>query len=177
MAIDDMETIQQQTNPQSFEQGYEIREPLFFGMIWCVFQVAAYWFYLLLVMFSTCVFSCLDAPCVDCRESVFGMLSRLIQYDSVIKSNSNMNNNPNKRHMFESHTQNLPKSLVSMSICVFWWIIIKDTISGHFLASSSVFTSATFQDGHVAWEAMKFNRNLLVVPEVNYTLHDGTSPS
>ena len=23
------------------------------------------------------------------------------------------------------------------------------------------------------WEAMKFNRNLLVVPEVNYTLHDG----
>lgn len=29
------------------------------------------------------------------------------------------------------------------------------------------------EDGHVAWEAMKFNQNLLVVPEVNYTLHDG----
>ena len=29
------------------------------------------------------------------------------------------------------------------------------------------------EDGHVDWEAMKFNRNLLVVPEVNYTLHDG----
>lgn len=29
------------------------------------------------------------------------------------------------------------------------------------------------EDGRVYWEAMKFNRNLLVVPEVNYTLHDG----